>query len=359
MAEIRVAVVGTGFGCLTHVRALRAAGFEVAALVGRDAERTSARARRFDVAHPSTDLSEVLARDDIGAVCIATPPATHCELVHQVVGAGKHVVCEKPFATDAAQARTMLDAADAAGVVHLLGTEFRFATGQALMRRVIGQGLIGQPRLATFMLHMPLLADPKGQVPDWWSDAAQSGGWLGAHAAHVIDQVRSTLGEFADVSAGLNVVADRDWTAEDTYTVQFRTVGGVEGVMQSSAGGYGPILVISRIAGSRGTCWLDGDAVWVADADGTRQVPAPKDLAPTAPDPPPADLLVTAYDWLHCTGVDMGPYTRLFATFADLIQGRPVAADPVPATFADGVASMVVMDAARRSAAERVRVTLP
>jgi predicted dehydrogenase len=55
----------------------------------------------------------------------------------------------------------------------------------------------------------------------------------------------------------------------------------------------------------------------------------------------------------------MGPYTRLFATFADLIQGRPVSADPVPATFADGVATMVVMDAARRSAAERVRVTLP
>ena len=55
-------VVGTSFGCLTHVRALRAAGFDVIGLVGRDPERTVERARRFDVPRPTTSLSAALEK---------------------------------------------------------------------------------------------------------------------------------------------------------------------------------------------------------------------------------------------------------------------------------------------------------
>lgn len=358
MGDLSVAVVGTGFGCITHVRALRAAGFDVVALVGRDQAKTADRARRFSVPVASTSLAEVLAGEAVEAVSVATPPATHCDLVRQAVDAGKHVLCEKPFAMDADQAGQMLEAAERAGVVHLMGAEFRFATGQALLRRAVAEGAIGEPRLATFMLHMPLLADPSGEVPDWWSDAGQGGGWLGAHAAHVIDQIRSTLGEFADVAAGLNVTSGHDWTAEDTYTVEFRTVTGVEGVMQSSAGAYGPVMVTTRIAGSAGTCWLDGDSVWLADRSGTRELPAPDDLSTAPPDPPPTDLLATAYDWMHSTGIDMGPYIRLFETFGQLIRRDPVADDSAPATFADGLALMRVMDAIRRSSAERTRVVV-
>jgi len=358
VAELGAVVVGTGFGCLTHVRALRQAGFEIRALVGRHPQRTAERARRFEIPHAATSLSEALDQPGVDAVTVATPPAAHSPLVLEAVEAGKHVVCEKPFAMNTAEAAAMLAAAEQKQVVHLIGTEFRFATGQALLRRAIAEGAIGEPRLATFMLHMPLLADPAAEVPDWWSDARQGGGWLGAHAAHVVDQVRSTLGEFADVSSGLNVVSDRRWSAEDSYTVRFRTVTGVEGVMQSSAGSYGDILVATRVAGSRGTCWVQGDAVFVADSYGTRELPVPDDLRTPPADPPPTDLLVTAYDWMHSTGIDMGPYTRLFETFRDLIQGLSVPADPAPATFADGVASMVVMDAIRRSAVERVEVRL-
>ena len=51
-------VVGTGFGVITHLRALRAAGFEVRALVGRDAEKAAKRAQMFDVAHSSNSLAD-------------------------------------------------------------------------------------------------------------------------------------------------------------------------------------------------------------------------------------------------------------------------------------------------------------
>ena len=352
------AVVGTGFGCLTHVRALRAAGFDVVALVGRDPERTRERAGRFAVPHPCTSLAEALSRDDVEVVTVATPPATHRPIVEEVVGSGRHVVCEKPFSVDADEARRMLAAAEDAGVVHLVGTEFRFSGGQALLRRAVADGLIGTPRLATFMLHMPLLADPAAEVPGWWSDAGQSGGWLGAHAAHVIDQVRTTLGEITGVSAGLNVVSDHAWSAEDSYTVHFRA-GEVEGVMQSSAGSFGDILVTTRISGTGGTLSLEGDRVFLANASGKRELPLPDDLRTGPADPPPPDLLVTAYDWMHSTGIDMGPYTRLFEVFRDLIDGKPVPDDPAPATFVDGVATMEVMDAVRRASAERTWVGLP
>jgi predicted dehydrogenase len=354
--SLGAAVVGTGFGCLTHTRALRAAGFELGALVGRDPDKTRERARRFGIPLGTTSLAEALADPGIHAVAIATPPLTHAPIALNAIAAGKHVICEKPFARDAQEARTMLDAAEHAGVVHFLGTEFRWAIGQELMRRIIADGAIGEPRLATYLLHMPLLADPTAEVPAWWSDAEQGGGWLGAHASHVVDQVRSTLGEFEGVSAALPMVAEHDWTAEDSYTVHFRLRSGIEGIMQASAGDWGPPMVMTRIAGSKGTTWSEGDNVYLASARGTEQVSPPQDLLPVPPDPPPADLMLTAYDLMHSTGIDLAPYTRLAETFRDRILGRAIPKDPPPATFTDGVAGMQVLDAIRRSTAERAWV---
>jgi predicted dehydrogenase len=353
-----VAVIGTGFGCLTHVRALRNAGLDVRALVGRDLEKTRVRAKRFDVPLALGSVDDAVSSPGIDAVTIATPPHTHAEIALAAIAAGKHVVCEKPFTRDAIEARKVYDAATAAGVVHLLGCEFRFAGAQALMARLVADGALGAPRLATFLLHIPLLAYPNSEVPQWWSSADQGGGWLGAQGSHVIDQVRSTLGEFAGVSGALANIADHGWSAEDTFSVRFRTAGGCDGVMQSTASDFGPIIMQARIAGSKGTVWAEGDRVQLADATGARDVPIPDDLMTLPADPPPSDLLVTSYDLLHSTGLDMGPYTRLFETFRDLIDGRPIDHRPAPATFADGVAAMDVLDAIRQSAAEQSWITI-
>jgi len=357
--EIGTVVVGTAFGVLTHVRALRAAGLPVVALVGRDPARTAERAARFGIPHATVTLREALGLPGVRAVTIATPPHTHAKIAQAAIRAGKHVLCEKPFAKDLREARRLLAAAEKAGIVHLLGTEFRWATGQALLARVVASGRIGTPRLATFLLHAPMLADAKAEVPAWWSDASQGGGWLGAYATHVVDQIRTTLGEFEGVSAALPVVAERDWTAEDSFSVRFRLRSGVDGILQSTAADWGPFLAISRIVGSRATAWSEGDAVKVADRDGTHEVPVPEDLRLPPADPPPGDLLHTAYDMLHAGGIDLGPYTRLCAVFRDRILGRPVPADPRPPTFADGVANMAVIDAIRRSAARGGWVAVP
>src|SRR5262249_5010849 len=153
---------------------------------------------------------EALARPGVDAVAVVTPPFTHAAITREAIAAGKHVLCEKPFARNADEARLMLEAAEAAGVVHLVGTEFRWSTGQASWARVVKRGEIGTPRLVTILMPLPMLADPSGEVPGWWGRAADGGGWLGAQAAHAVDQVRVTLGEFAGVSASLSQVADRD-----------------------------------------------------------------------------------------------------------------------------------------------------
>src|SRR5690606_33292026 len=139
-------VVGTGFGCRIHVPALRAAGFEVVGLVGTNPERLARRAEKNGIARTFTDLDEAIARTGAQVVTIATPPNTHAELTLAAIARGCHVVCEKPFAFDAAEGQAMLDAAEKAGVVHMVAHEFRWLPDRALFGRAIAEGLIGEPR---------------------------------------------------------------------------------------------------------------------------------------------------------------------------------------------------------------------
>jgi len=342
-------IVGTGFGVLTHLRALRGAGFDVKALVGRNPERTRERAEKVGVENACTSLAKALVLPNVDLVTVATPPNSHEEIVLEAIAAGKHVLCEKPFARNAESARRMLEAAETAGVVHMLGTEFRWSTGQALANRVIREGVIGEPRLATFILNVPVLADPASEVPAWWSESENGGGWLGAFASHVFDQLRTLLGEFSGVSASVSLLADRDWTADDSYTVHFRTRSGVSGILQSSAGCWGAPVACSKVYGSKGTLSIEGNAVRIDDATGSRTLDVPEDLVNPAPDPPPAEFMVTAYDHLHAAGFDLAPYTKLCTALRDRILGREIPADPTPGTFADGVAGQVILDAVRLS----------
>jgi predicted dehydrogenase len=328
------------------VPALRAAGFEVAALVGTDPDRTARRAERAGVPHATTDLEAALVLDGVSAVTIATPPGTHAPLSIAAAQAGKHVICEKPFALDVGEARAMLAAAEAAGVTHLVGHEFRWATERAVGARAIAAGRIGEPRFATFAQYYGLVADPTARVPPWWFDASAGGGWLGASGSHIIDQIRVWLGEFASVSASLAITSARRDVAEDSFTVRFRLRTGVDGVLQQTAAAWGPPLAVARVAGSDGTVWTEGDAVYVADRDGTQRLDVPPDLAlPRAPE--------ESDDPRHrFTHLELGPYTRLCEVLRAAVDGRPADAPvPVP-TFADGVACMEVMDAIRASAAD-------
>ncbi len=262
------------------------------------------------------------------------------------------MLCEKPFARDRVEAETVLAAAERAGVVHLLGTEFRFDAGQALLAGAVHDGLVGSPRLAVWLMHVPLLADAEADVPAWWADVAQGGGWLGAHGSQLIDQIRATLGDFDGVSATLVQVVDRAVTADDGFVVHFRMCNGCVGTLQSTAADRG-VVVETRVTGSTGTAWIDGvgATVTVADHSGSRVLPVPDALAPMTAPPLPDGAATTTYERMTTFGVEYGPFVRLATVFRERILGNDPPG-PRPATFRDGVAQMAVLDAVRASAAD-------
>ena len=96
-AAIGAAIVGIGFGLVTHSRALREAGFDIRAIVGRDKERTAERAARLGIPGATDSLARALVDPAIKLVTVATPPHAHAPFVLETVVAGRHVVCEKPF----------------------------------------------------------------------------------------------------------------------------------------------------------------------------------------------------------------------------------------------------------------------
>lgn len=344
--SIPAIVVGTGFGCRIHVPALRAAGFEVAGLVGTNPGKTEKRAGQNDVPAWFTDLDEAIARTGAQVVTVASPPHSHAELTLKAIARGCHVLCEKPFAFDADEAQQMLDAAETAGIVHVVAHEFRWQPERVLFGRAIAEGMIGEPRFLVLDQFLPFCADPDTPLPKWWFDPNSGGGWLGAAGSHLLDQIRAWLGDFESVSASLMLVSDRKADAEDSYSMRFRLANGVEGSMQQSAGAWGPYVMDWRCAGSKGTVWIDQGKVMVADKQGTRELPVTDDLV-LPPAPPPADP-GSANRLSH---LELGPFTRLCEAMHAAIKGRELStAVPMP-TFRDGLASMKLLDAIRASSA--------
>jgi predicted dehydrogenase len=344
-AAPRAVVVGTGFGCRIHVPALRAAGFDVAALVGTDPERTARRAERSSIAASFTDVDEAIRATGAVAVTVATPPNAHAEVTLAAIARGCHVICEKPFARNVAEARQMFEAAQAAGVTNLVGNEFRWSPDHNVVMRAIADGLIGEPRLVTFADYNSLVADPAARMPRWWFDAEAGGGWLGAQGSHLIDQVRTWLGDFTSVSAVLATVSAREGAAEDSYVLRFQMANGAQGIIQQSAGAWGAGAGMTRVAGTEGTLWVEAGTVWLADRNGARALPVPAEFAlPPAP--------AVSDDPRHMfSHLELGPYTLLSQALREGVDGRPTTSVvPLP-TFADGLAATEVLDAIRRSAA--------
>jgi predicted dehydrogenase len=350
--KLRALVVGTGFGCRIQLPALRGAGFDVVGLIGVNAARTAERAAVNGVAESFTDLDQAIAATGAEVVAISSPPHAHAELSIAAFERGCHVLCEKPFAADMTEARAMLAAAEKAGKVHMMGHEFRFEPLRATVAKAIAEGMIGEPRLANITLLLPQLTTQQDDMPDWWFDTGEGGGWLGALGSHVVDQLRTWLGEFDAVSASLTSVSATRGPADDSFSIRFAMKSGLEGVIQSSAGAWGPPLDIARVCGSEGTLWTERGEVRFSGRSGERTLPIAPDLAlPPAP-PITDDPRHETARWKGLVQVELPAYTVLCRSLKAAIEGRPAESPIQPATFADGVACMKVMDAIRTSASE-------
>src|SRR6195256_80232 len=191
---IGIGIIGAGFARTTQIP-----GFQnckdagVIAIASAHRERAEEVARDFDIDHVEDDWRALVARDDIDLVSIVTPVATHCEMTLAALDRGKAVLCEKPMAMNADEARRMTERAREAGVLALIDHELRFLPGRLKMRELVRLGEIGRVRHAKLTFRSDSRADPN-RPWNWWSDIKQGGGALGAIGSHVIDGWRWLLG---------------------------------------------------------------------------------------------------------------------------------------------------------------------
>jgi predicted dehydrogenase len=345
---IRIGIIGTGFGQSAMLPGFRLAeGAEVAAICSARRERAEAAAQAHGIPLAFDDYRAMLAEANLDLVCIATPVATHAPMTLAAIAAGCHVLCEKPMAMDVTEAAAMLQAAEGAGVVHMIDHELRFNPTRARIADLIAEGYLGRIYYASIRNVSGMRGDPS-RPWDWWSDRARGGGALGANGSHQVDLLRWWLGEITAVSGQLNTFVQqrpdpaqggalRTVDSDDHFSFSARFAGGAQAhVFVSYVAHHGGGNQV-EIHGERGSLVLDNnDRLW-----GKLLGEEARDL--TVPDP------------LEGTpGVPNGVWARSFAHLARelvtaLREGRAPARG---ATFRDGLRCQQVLDAVRQSHAE-------
>ncbi len=201
---IRIGIIGAGFARTTQIPAFKACeGAQIVAISSAHRQHAEEVAREFGIEHVESDWRALVERYDIDLVSIVTPVATHCEMTLAALKRGKAVLCEKPMAMNADEARRMTERAGEAGVLALIDHELRFLPGRVQMRELVRRGDIGKVRHAKLTFRADSRADPS-RPWNWWSDVKQGGGALGAIGSHVIDSWRWLLGtEVSEVIGNL------------------------------------------------------------------------------------------------------------------------------------------------------------
>jgi predicted dehydrogenase len=332
---LRVGIVGTGFGARVQVGGFRAAGFEVTSICSAHLDRARAAAEQAGIPVAVDSVNDLVGRDDVDVVSVASPPTLHREHTLAALAAGKHVICEKPMARDTREAREMLAAAERAGVVHAIDHEFRYAPARSKVKELLEARAIGEVRLALVMEMTGMLVDATRPRQEWWLRRDRAGGLLGAIGSHWIDSLIWWLGAIDRVSAELGISARTRpttdggsvrVTADDTAQLLLRMSSGAIATIQLSSAVHHPSRRVILYGGD-GTIVLGGDGrVLLARGSG-------------------------ALDEILPASTSDAAFQGLARRVREHIEAGPTGkADAPHPTFADGLRVQEVMDAAYRSA---------
>lgn len=147
----RGALIGCGFFADNHMNGwAEIEGAEIVALCDRDASRAQAMAQRFSVGAAYTDAAEMLAREQLDFVDIATTSGSHRALVELAAPRVRLVICQKPMADTMADAEAMVAAAEEAGTLLLIHENFRWQRPFRDIARRLAAGDLGEVHFARF-----------------------------------------------------------------------------------------------------------------------------------------------------------------------------------------------------------------
>src|SRR5882672_3867447 len=349
MKPIGVAIIGCGGITLqNHLPGLALCpDTKVVALCDSDAATLERARNQTGIGIASASFEEIVKRDDVHAVIIATPNFMHGSIALAAIAAGKHVLCEKPIAMSYAEAKKMVDAAEKANVRHMTAFTYRFVPAMRYLDHLVKRGDLGQP----YHYRSCRLQDWGARNVGWRQvKKLAATGEIGDMLSHRIDFAHLLLGPMKRLVANLgNLTPVRDGKPNDTddwVAILAEFASGASGVLESSKLASG----VNESWRSPDRVELNGSAASFSFTTGTwnelqygavggpglKALPVPKEFWtwPGSPrDPGAGDPLVTfRYDQAW--------------EFIDAIRNNRHC---VP-SFHDGVRMQAVIDAALRSA---------
>ena len=244
--EVRIGIVGSGQIAGAHSAAYRTVAgtypeapraVPLTAVADVDRERAGALAQAWGWSRAEVDWRAITQADDVDLVDICVPNALHAEIAIDALAHGKHVVCEKPLASDWSSARAMVQAADAAERVAQVCFYYRVWPAVSWAAELVSSGRLGRPRHFRGWMLQDYAANPAHDLA-WRARIGESGaGALGDLGSHVIDLARSLCGDIVQVCGTLHTLVDRGPTAagiDDLAAMLVRFEDGTSGVLEAS-----------------------------------------------------------------------------------------------------------------------------
>ncbi len=267
--EIRVALIGCGRQAERHSKYFGGMGDGVRVVATADTDLE--RARRIAERHGCpwySDYREVLERPDVNTVVIVLPHALLAEVAIAAAKAGKQILCEKPMAINVRQGEQVVGAADAAGVLLMIGGQHRYRAVVRTMQQLVAAGEIGRPYLIEEVRKTPGFGPG---YPTWYRKVELTGGGvLQNSTSHSLDLIRFVMQrEITAVSAVLGRYV-HDIEGEDSGILTLRFDDGSIGVTIQSWKAYGSRV---EVTGTDGQLKIEADNIlYVNKGSGWKEV---------------------------------------------------------------------------------------
>ncbi|MBO0720059.1 MAG: Gfo/Idh/MocA family oxidoreductase [Blastocatellia bacterium] len=198
--KIRIGLIGTGFARSAQAPAFKLCeGAEIVAVCSGQYPNALRTAQEYGIKHICENYEELLAIDEVSLVVVSAPPALHHPITLAALAAGKHVICEKPMAMNAAEAQEMVECAAAhPGQLAIIDHELRFNPTWRRMKELVDSGYLGDFYHVNVLISSGFRHSAQRQW-NWWSEKSAGGGLLGALGSHTIDALHWIFGDVADV----------------------------------------------------------------------------------------------------------------------------------------------------------------
>ncbi|SDK18333.1 Predicted dehydrogenase [Catalinimonas alkaloidigena] len=254
--KVGVGLIGSQFITTIHAEALKSvADAEVRAVMSPTAGHAQAFAEKFGIPRHFTDLDQMLAQDDIDMVVIGAPNYLHCDITLKAAAAGKHIVVEKPFCMNLAEADRMIAACRDAKVKLMYAEELCFTPKYVRLKALLDEGALGRP------VFFKQSEKHDGPHADHFWDVERSGGGVTMDmGCHAIQFFRWLNGDHAitSVYAQMNTSVHADKTeGDDNALLILEFENGVVALAEESWTKLGGMDDRAEIHGSEGVAYAD------------------------------------------------------------------------------------------------------